>query len=953
MNRRPSCFAVLLALLISPGLNAAEPLLRDERNLTGKLANGVSWIYRQNNNPPGKMALTMHVRSGSLNESDAQRGLAHFIEHMCFNGTENFPPGKLVPYFESIGMEFGADLNAFTSFDQTAYELFLPDTTAEQIDKALMVLSDYAFRCTFDPKEIDDERGVILAEKRARENVGERIRDKLWPELYAGSRFAERLPIGTEEIVSKAGRDAFVDYYRAWYRPENITVMMVGDAEAERVTPLIEKWFGSYKSDDPARPQQGAEFKPYESERAIVVSEPQMSICTLTIYNILPGREPTTTVEQLRSDLIEGIAGWILQRRCSDRVKKGQADFQTAGAGVGRFFRDATLATAVASGPPEKWEKMLDQLIEELNRARQFGFTPRELELASKDILADAERAVRTESTRNSNGILAEIRGSLNEMEPVLSAQQELELTQRLLPTIKVEEVGAVFATAFAPGRYTYVSTTDQRDDLKNPSRDELLAAARAAMARSVTPPVDESHDKQLLAQEPTPGNTTDRMLDEELQITTATMANGVRVHHRFMDYKKDQVLVSIALAGGQIEETADNAGITEVAALILGQKATSRLNSTDITDLMTGKNIQVGGGAAGDAFTIRISGSPRDLEDGLRLAHALLTDGRIESSAFDKWREGAVQRLELLASFPEFIAQKTLIETLTNNDPRMTLPDRERIERQKLDGAQAWFDRIRQKAPIEVAVVGELAMEHALPLVQKYLGSLPRRPKFAETLDPLRVVKRRPGPIDVKASVETKSDKAMVISGFIGADARQVDDDRALQLASNILSSRLIKRVREELALVYSLSASNRAATVYRDMGTFLTGAACAPGKAAQVAEEIEKIYAAFAESGPTDEELANAKKQILNNLDTQTKEPGYWLGVLATLDLHNRKLDDEKRDKAAFESATAEQLKRVFNKYYKPERTFRVIAAPAASESPASAPAAERQPEPAAAPG
>lgn len=948
-SRRSAIVTLVLALLFPAILRATEPLPRDERNKTGTLSNGVTWVYRQHDNPPGKMALTLHVRSGSLNESDAQRGLAHFIEHMCFNGTENFPPGKLVPYFESIGMEFGADLNAFTSFDQTQYQLTLPDTKTEELDKALMVLSDYAFRCTFEPKEIDDERGVILAEKRARENVAERIRDKLWPELYAGSHFAQRLPIGTEEVISNAGRNEFLDYYRTWYRPENITVMLVGDAEIERVTPLIEKWFGAYKSDLPARPQQSAGFKPFETERAIIVSEPQMSICNLTIYNMLPGREPTTTVEQFRRDLVEGIGGWIMQRRCSDRVKKGLADFQSAGAGVSRFFRDAVLATAVASGPPEKWENMLDQLIEELNRARQFGFTARELELARKEFLAEAERSVRTEPSRNAGAILAEIAEGVNECEPVMSAQQELELMQKLLPTITPEDVSTAFAASFAPGRYTYVMTTDDRPDLKNPTRDDLLAAARAAMVRSVTPLAEERREKELLVQPPIPGSTTDRRFDEDLQITTSLLSNGVRVHHRFMDYKKDQVFVSITLAGGQIEETPENAGITEVAALVLGQKATRRLPSTDITDLMTGKNIQVGGGASGDAFTLRISGSPRDLEEGLKLAHALLTEGKIEQSAFDKWREGAVQRLELLASFPEFIAQKALIESLSGNDPRLTLPDRERIARQSLEAAQAWFDRLREKAPIEIAVVGELPVEKSGPLMETYFGSLPRRPKYAETLEPLRVVKRPPGPLDVKAAVETRSDKAMVITGFVGADAREVDDDRALELASNILSSRLIKRVREELALVYSLSASHRASAVYRDMGTFLTGAACAPEKSAAVVEEIEKIYAAFAETGPTDEELANAKKQILNNLDVQTREPGYWLGVLATLELHHRTLDDQKRVKAAFEAATAEQVKNTFRKYYRLDRIFRVVALPAKPES-ASAGSSEKKPEPAA---
>ena len=241
-------FAIALGLDVARG---ATPLPEDPRVLHGKLDNGVHWMYRQHDNPPGKMALKVHVRTGSLNETDDQRGLAHFLEHMAFNGTEHFPPGKLVPYFESIGMQFGAHLNASTSFDQTIYMLFTPNTDIEQIDKALMVLSDYTFRDSLLDVEIDKERGIILEESRSGKNAFQRIRDKLWPDLFAGSRFATRLPIGDEGVIAKAPRKEFEEYYRRWYRPENITVTLVGDAPPDKIVPLIGKWFGEYKAPAP------------------------------------------------------------------------------------------------------------------------------------------------------------------------------------------------------------------------------------------------------------------------------------------------------------------------------------------------------------------------------------------------------------------------------------------------------------------------------------------------------------------------------------------------------------------------------------------------------------------------------------------------------------------------------------------------------------------------------
>jgi len=297
---RLTVVGLLPALMVWVAPALAKPLPVDARIITGKLDNGVTWMYREHANPPGKMAMMIHIDAGSLNETDQQRGLAHFMEHMVFNGTKHFPPGKLIPFFESIGMEFGADLNAFTGFDQTAYMLFLPDTEPDRMDKSLMVLSDYAFGALLLDEELDKERGVILAETRTGKSAEQRMRDKLWPELYKGSRFADRLPIGKEEIVANAPRSEFVDFYRTWYRPENLTVLLVGDAKPDGILPIVEKWFGEYRPQVPARKPKGPEFQPFTKQRAMVVTDPEMSRCEVHMTNIRPGRPPTTTVEQWR-----------------------------------------------------------------------------------------------------------------------------------------------------------------------------------------------------------------------------------------------------------------------------------------------------------------------------------------------------------------------------------------------------------------------------------------------------------------------------------------------------------------------------------------------------------------------------------------------------------------------------------------------------------------------------
>lgn len=931
---RLSALLLCSCLLASPRKSSAQPLPGDPRNLTGRLDNGVTWIYRPHANPPGKMSIRMHVRTGSLNESDAQRGLAHFLEHMAFNGSEHFPPGALIPYFESIGMKFGAHLNAYTSFDETVYMLDLPNTEPAQVEKALTVMSDYAFRASLLAEEIDKERGVVLEESRGGKGVQQRLRDRLWPELFAGSRFAERLPIGRDEILATAPRAEFVDYYRAYYRPENVTVVLVGDAASDAYVPLIQKWFGEYNPDGNPRAPQKADFKLFKEDRALVVTDPEMAYTHVQLLNLLPGPPPTTNVALARRELVDYLGNWIVNRRYDDRVKSGQASYRQAYAGVSDFFQEAQLVEASATGEAADWPKMLAELIAEVKRAREHGFTRRELDLARSQILASVERAARTESTRDARSLAAAIVASVNDREPFLSAQQDLELYQQLLPGIALDEVSAAFKSNFAPGTFAHVLTMPDKDRSLVPAREEYLAKAKAAWAQEVSAPQEEEAIRSLLAALPEAGRVVDRSFDPDLGITSVWLDNGVRAHHRFMDYRKDTVYLSICLAGGTIEETATNAGVTGVAALIVNEAATARHSSGQIRDFMTGKNIRVSGGSGADHFAITVTGSPLELETGLQLAHALLIDGRLEEAAFHNWKLATLQQLEQRERLPQFKAAEALEDLLSNGDPRRTYETKAQVEAQSRERAQAWFDRLRREAPIEVAVVGDIKEEDAMNLVRRYVGSLPKRPRTAGHLQPLRHSPRPPGPLERNVRVDTVTPQGVAITGFAAAEGRQTSETRALDLAQNILTSRLIKRVREELAIVYSISAQNVPSWIYTDAGRFFSRAACAPTNAAKVIQEVNAIFAGFAKTGPTDEELANAKKQFANSLDTELREPTYWFGVLRNLTLRDRNLAAEKTIRDDFQHFTAGQIREVFAKHYTEPRQFRVTALPVASE-------------------
>ncbi len=922
---------VLLLFLLKASLILAEtPLPQDGRILTGKLENGVTWYYREHNNPPGKMAAKIHVRTGSLNETDNQRGLAHFMEHMAFNGTTHFPPGKLIPYFESIGMQFGAHLNAFTSFDQTVYMLFTPNTQTEQIDKALMVLSDYAFGASLLNDEINKERGIVLEESRRGKSAGQRIRDKLWPELFNGSRFAKRLPIGVDDIIANAPRLEFEQYYRQWYRPENVSVFLVGDAKPDEILPLIKKWFGEYRATVPVQKPYTAEFKPFTQERAMVVTDAEQAVCEIQMLNIRAAEPPTTTVEGLRGDLVKAVASWIITRRFDDRVKKGEASYRQASAEVTDFFHDGLLVGGFASGEAKDWRKMLKELITELNRIRVFGISPRELDLARTEIFASTERAARTESTRAAGQIIDEIIQNVNDRTPTLSAQQTLSLHQQLLPSLKAEEVNAAIRNYFEPGTFAYAISMSSKDPSIVPTREQVLSAVKDAGSEKLTNLAQAAVVTNLLTKLPLLGKSVEQSAYEPLGITSGWLKNGVRYHHRFMDYKKDSVLVSISLAGGSIQEDASNAGITDVATIAINEAATRKIPSNLMRDLMTGKNVSVVASDMKDHFEIDITGSPLDLEIGLQKSHLLLKEGIIEKSAFNNWRLATLQSLEQMEKLPQYKAQEALEKILSGGDPRRTFTTRAQVEAIKLESAQKWFEKLCKTAPIEVAVVGDISFDKVLPLLERYLGSLPKRSRSTAAIDILRKSPHPVGPLSTNVVVQTITPQAVAIAGFFSSDGAKTRDSRALDLAALTLSSRLVKQVREELAIVYSIGARNTPAWIYHDAGRMSAGAPCSPANAKQVNTEVHKIFQNFAEHGPNEVELSNAKKQMANNLDTSTREPSYWWAILRNHDLRHRSLEAEKNIKEDYQSFTPSEIQSVFKKYYTSEHRFDVTSVP-----------------------
>ena len=925
--------ALLLCVGIASGQDHKQGLPIDPSIQIGKLENGLEYWIRQHKTPPGKISMWLHVDSGSLNEEEKQRGVAHFLEHMAFNGTENHPPGTLIKYFESIGLRFGQHQNAFTSFDQTTYTLSLPDTKEETIRKGLLTLADFGFRITFPPAEIEQERPVILAEARARKGVGQRLLEKALPILLPGSLLANRLPIGTEEVIQKVKREDFLDYYKKWYRPNDSTLLVVGDADPALIVRLIGQEFGEWPSIQNPPPDVDAGIQPYTKTKPAVLTDPELTTAEVSTVRVRE-LEQLQTLGQFRTELVDDLGTSILNRRLLGLVEEGKAAFQSASVTIAPFQNKYLIQEAQAYGAPEQWNAMLTQLITEMKRAREFGFLQSELEDARKATLAAAEQAQRTEATWDANTFLSRMNSAVSQRRKPMSASQSLELIRQLLPSVTLEEVTNSFRNNFSVDSRLILVTVPEKEGLPKPTEERILAEANRVEAAAVTRYEAKERPRSLLEKEPEPGSIVEKQEEEETKILSATLSNNVRIHLREMDFKKNSVSAMIHIAGGEIRETAANRGITQASMMAFSQPATQQFSSTVIREYLTGKNVTVNGFAGGDSVVLMVAGSPDDFEEGMRLAYLLLTQPKLEESALRLWREESTQAIEQRKTSVEAQAMEKQSELLSGEDPRFKTLTVEDVKRIDGKNAQAWLEKTIAKAPMEVAIVGDLDRDKMEELALKYLGALSERLKQDPDLEKLRAVEVKPGPLQERIEVSTITPRGIVITGWRGVNFPQLKERRTLDLAAQILSSRMQAEIREKRGLTYSVNTTSIPAVGFPETGFFGTVFSADPEKVGQAAQVAREMMLEFAEKGPTEAEMQTVRNQMRNILETQQKEPSYWVRILSELDYRGIRLEDVKNLVPQITSYTRDDIVQSLQKYIREERQLEVVALPKSAQ-------------------
>ncbi|MFZ4575525.1 MAG: M16 family metallopeptidase [Phycisphaerales bacterium] len=912
----------------------STPLPVDPAVVQGELPNGLRYMVQKHSNPPSRAVMWIHISSGSLNETDPQRGIAHYLEHMAFNGSTNFPPGEVVKFFEGLGMTFGRDQNAFTSFDQTVYQLSLPDVKDETITRGLTFFHDVARGLSLLDAEIDNERQIILEEKTARKSAQSRIGEQMMKRVLPGSTFGERLPIGTDETVGSVKRPDFLDYYNRYYVLSNMTLMIVADEEPEKVVALVREVFGKDAQRVPTPEDRPVNAKPYDASFAVVITDPEMPRAQISIARVDAPRPPTRTKQQMRAEFIDALAGQAFNRRMEDLKSRSEMVGQFVFAGTNQtanVFREAQI---MSMGKPEDWKPMLDQIARELVRAKQYGFSDSEIELARKGTLAAMEQAAEREATQPAGRIIGRLNQVIAAGEQPMSAAQGLELGRELLPSITASEVSTYFASEFKTDAVRFTLATAPAGA---PTEPELLAAGQAALAQKVEKLAKDGAVASLMAKPPTAGVVAESSVHEASGVWSGWLANGVRVHHRFMDEEKSSVSVGITLYGGDLLETAATRGLTEAGSTAWGrQRALKSLTSSQIRDTMTGKKVAVGGGAGDGGLGLSISGSPEDLETGFQLAYLMLTEPVIEPAALTDWKTLQKQSIELADKDPGSMFGRLLPEAIyPAGEVRVRPLTLAQVDAVTIEAAQSWLNEQLRTSPIEVSIVGDIPRDRAIELAKTYLGSLPARERIsAEFLSGARTLTRPAhGPM-LRKDVTTTTDQGTVFVGFYGPDTWQEDDSRAMGIASRVLSTRMITEVREKAQLVYSIRASVSSGDIYPGFGLFSAASTTQPAKADALIEKLREMFATFAKDGPTEEELGVAKLQISKTIETSVRQRGYWLAATSQATFLRSNMESVVNADALIAKLSREQVTEVFRKYYGDGKLIVVEVRPAPAE-------------------
>lgn len=909
----------------------ADKIPADPDVKIGKLSNGLTYYIRKNTEPRNRAVLYMALKAGSLMETDAQQGLAHFTEHMAFNGTKDFPKNELINYLQKAGVKFGADLNAYTSFDQTVYQLPIPTDSAALFKNGFKILANWAGHISMENSDIDEERGVIVEEDRQRgKNAQARMQKELLPVLLGASRYAERIPIGKLDIIQNFKHDEIKKFYKDWYRPNLQAVIAVGDFDVAQVEALIKENFGPLTN--PATPRPHEKYDLPDNKQPVIKTVTDKEFPYNVVLAFVRHRSKETGgVADLRKNMISNMINSMMGNRILELKQKGTAPFVEGQFSYGPYQGglvpgiEAATMLAVTKDPADL-AKGLSAVVAEGERMAQFGFTAPELEVVKKNMEAGNEKNYREKDKIASSAFVQQYLKNFMYGAPVVSPDFRYNINKQLLSEITLAEVNQFAKKIMTPENITIVAQAPDKDKAKLPADAQLLDALRNS-GKGLTAYVDNGVNKPLLEKKPTPGKVTKEEKIEGIDVTKLTLANGVKVYLKPTTFKNDQILfTSFGEGGTSLAEDKDFMA-TNYAGNI-GGDGIGEFENTQLRKMLAGST------ASASVYISELyegysgSASPKDLETALQLVYAHGTNPRKDPILFKKNMDEFRVYLQNADDSPENVYNDTISSVMSGHSLRERKPTMAELDQIDLDRSFAFFkERFADASGQTFVFVGNFEVEKIKPLLETYLGGLPstgHAEKFAD-----RGGKPLTGNVTriVKKGIE---DKAQVRLYFHGDYDYSGDNNLQLSALSDVLEFKVLERLREKESGVYSPNVGVSYEKLPNSYYNLTISFSCAPANVDKLVnaalDEIEKIK----KEGATAVDIEKFRAESTRAMEVSLRENNFWLSYITSKLKTNEDPLTVLRHAERLKQVTEASVKAAANKYLGNANYFKAVLVP-----------------------
>jgi zinc protease len=913
---------------IAPELALDKTLPIDPAVKSGRLPNGIRYFIRENKRPAGRVAMRLAVDAAAIQEDADQRGLAHFIEHMAFNGTEHFKPGELVSFLESIGARFGPHVNASTSFDETIYMLEIPTDRDGYVDRGMLVLRDFAAGISLLPAEVEKERGVVMEEWRGRLGAGSRLTDKQLPVIFQGSRYAERLPIGLPEVLQKAPRERLLAFYQKWYRPDRMAVVVVGDIPVAEAEKLITKHFAPIPAAKGTVTNVDTTVPSHTDTLINMSTDPEAQGWSVSV-EFKHKAEEDQTVRGYRKTLAESLVSQMLSLRLSDLSRRPNAPFLGAQAGTSGIGRSLDLFELEAMVPEGKITEGLGALMQEAKRAQQFGFSADELNRAKAAVLAGYERAYKERATSESANYANEYVRHFLTKEPIPGIEFEYRIASTYLPTITSDEVTALTKELITDENRVVLGVAPEKKDVPPPSAETMRAAINRAASAPVERWAEATAGRELVEKPPAPGKVASKRSVPEIGATVLTLSNGVEVWLKPTDFKNDQVMFSAYAQGGTSLAAEKDYKNDSMATAMVGVGGMGGLNPIELSKMLSGKI--AGAQPSISDYTQGVSGSasPKDLETALQLNYLAYTAPNMTPDVLDLLKRRLDASLQNRDQNPRAVfGDKVEAVNSSNHYSAKPLTPAD-VPTLNLDTMRSFYHaRFANAADFTYFFVGAFTEAEITPLLEKWLASLPSTGKKTSAARdmgvkfPTGVIKE-----EVKKGKEPASQTVLSFFADPGFDEFEM---HRLRAATSVLNIRLREILREELGGTYGVSAGFNNSPPIKGYGAVQIQYGSSPDNVDKLISATLKEIERLKTEGPSADDVNKVKELERRDLETNAKQNSYWMGSMQTVHMYGWDPAGIARRDQRTERLTPENIKTMFQKYFPMDRYTLVTLKP-----------------------